>query len=191
MPLTPPGIAGTLAPFFAGFGLTGIGVPQLTLAVGTGVSLWTSSTLVVASTDIGTAGAGFSTTPCVIPVPLLIGGLTTGFAGATLTGISVPQLVSALANGLAAAFATQGVVTLTHAGVGSGVGTAVFAGPSSVPSMLGGFSSSGMTGLAVPQLASAIGTGLDLAFAGFTLPVVVVGPSAPASSTGVGVGKIV
>ncbi len=190
MPLTPPTIAGTLAASFAGVAFTGVGLPQLSLGVGTGVNLWTSSTLVVTTVDVGTLGVGAGLFPCAIPQPLLLAGLTTGFAGMNMAGTSAPQLIAALANGLSLAF-LQGMITTVHPTVGVGTGVASFPGPSSVPSMLAGFAAAGMTGTSVAQLATAIGMGLDIAFAGFTIPVPIVGAPAPSPSSGVGVGKII
>lgn len=190
MPLTPAGLAGTISTAMAGLAMTGVEIPRFALGIGTGVCLWTSSTLVVATVDIGTLGAGVGTFPCTIPQPLLLAGLTTGFASAGLVGVSSVPLITALANGLALGF-PQGLITTAHSSVGVGVGTATFPGPSSIPSITTGLLTSGFSGTSLPQLAAAIGMGLDIAFAGFVIPVPIVGPPSPFPSGGVGVGKIV
>lgn len=191
MPLTPPGIASTMTAAFAGVAFTGVGIPQLSLAIGTGVTLWTSSTLLVATVDVGTLGVGAGSFPCLIPQPLLMSGMMTGLASNGLAGTASPQLAAALANGLALAFSSQGLIVTAHPTVGIGTATVTFPGPSAIPAMLAGFASAGLTGISVPQMASAVGMGLDIAFASFVLPIPIIGSPSPFPSGGVGTGKIV
>lgn len=189
MPLTPPGIVGVLTPALAASGMLGQAMPQLASGIAAGVLLWTSTTLQVATVDAGAAGSGVGSLPCTIPPPLLLTGLTTGFTSMGLLGMMAPALIGGLTAGLAAAFA-QGVITTAHPTVGTGTGVATFPGPTAVPSMVGGFASVGITGPSGVQMATAIGMGLDIAFGAFTIPVPIVGPSAPVSSSGLGTGKI-
>jgi len=190
MPLTPFNVAGILTQQLVVTGNIGVSVPQLALGVANGLCLWTSGTLLVATVDTGTLGAGVGAFPCVIPPPLLFAGLTLGFASAGLVGISVPSLLAGLTSGLALAFPT-GVITTVHPAVSTGVATVTFPGPSSVPSMLTGFASAGMVGSNNAQLATGIGLGLDFSFASFTIPIPIVGPTTPSAGGGVGYGKIV
>ena len=190
MPLTPPGIAGVLAPALAGTGMLGVSVPQLALGVGIGVTLWTKA-LTVVTVDAGTLGAGVGTLPCVIPPPLLIGGMLTGLPAAAIAGVASPLLATGLGTGLATAFATQGLITTVHPTVGVGTGVCTFPGPSAVPFMIAGLASAGLVGTNVAQLGAGIGMGLDIGFAAFTVPIPIVGAPAPASAAGAGTGKIV
>lgn len=190
MPLTPPGIAGVLVPALVGTGMLGSNVPQLALGVGIGVTLWTKA-LTVATVDGGTLGVGAGILPCVIPPPLLIGGMLTGFPSAAISGVSSPLLATGLGVGLATAFATQGLITTVHPTVGVGTGVCTFPGPSAVPFMIEGLTSAGLTGSNVTQLATGIGMGLDIGFAAFTVPIPIVGTPSPVSSAGTGTGKIV
>lgn len=190
MPLTPPGIAAAVSTAMAGVGMTGTAVPQLAFAVGTGVTLWTSSTLIVTTVDVGTLGVGAGLLPCAIPAPLLLAGFSAGLPASGIVGVGAPQLAAALANGLSLAF-LQGLITTVNPTVGVGTGVATFPGPSSIPSMLAGFASAGLTGTSTAQLATGIGMGLDIAFASFTIPIPIVGAPSPLPSGGIGTGKIV
>jgi hypothetical protein len=75
--------------------------------------------------------------------------------------------------------------------VGLGTGVAKIVGAGAVPFMISGFASAGMVGPASVKTATGIGIGLTLAFATFTMPIVIAGPPSIAPSAGVGVGKIV
>lgn len=191
MPLTPVGIAAPLTAAMYGSAFLGIQTPQLAFGIGTGVSLWTSGVLVVTTVDVGTLGAGVGSFPCLIPAPLLTTSLLTTFAANGILGVHAAALANAIGSGLAVAFATQGLVVTAHPTVGVGTATALFLGPSSVPSMLTGLASVGMVGTSTVQLATAVGLGIDMAFAAFPLQMPIVGPPAPSASSGVGLGKIV
>lgn len=190
MPLTPPGIAGVLTPALLGTGNFGISVPQLALGIGTGVTLWTAA-LTVVTVDAGTLGAGVGAIPCLIPPPLLLGGMLAGFASAGLAGISSPLLATGVAVGLSIAFPTQGVITTFHPTVGVGAGVCTFPGPSAVPFMIAGLASVGLVGPNVVQIGTGIGLGLDLSFSVFLIPIPIVGAPAPSPSSGAGTGKII
>ena len=190
MPLTPPGIAGVLVPALVGSGMLGTNVPQLALGIGIGVTLWTQS-LTVSTVDAGTLGAGLGFLPCVIPPPLLIGGMLSGFAAAGISGVVMPLLATGIGTGLATAFASQGVITTVHPTVGVGTGVCSFPGPSAVPFLISGLTSAGLTGTSVTQLGTGIGTGLDIGFAAFVIPIPILGAPSPAPSAGAGSGKIV
>ena len=187
MPLTPPGIVGVLAPNLAATGNIGMGMPQLSSGVAAGIMLW-NGVLKVTTVDTGTAGMGAGALPCLIPQPLLLSNLLTGFASFGNVGPMMPLLALGLSNGLALAF-LQGIVTTVHPSVGTGTAVARFVGSSAVPLMIAGFASVGMVGPGPIRIASSIGMGLDLAFAVFSLLVPIIGPPSPIASSGVGTGQ--
>lgn len=188
MPLTPVGISGAIIPALVGTGMIGTGVAQFANGVAAGIMLWVGQ-LTVTTVDVGTAGVGVGLLPCAIPQPLLLAGFQSSFPASGLLGIMSPLLATGLAVGLSVAF-PQGIITTTHPTVGVGTGVASFPGPSAIPSMIAGFKSVGMVGPSTEQAATAIGLGLDIAFAGFVVPVPIVGPPSPVASGGTGTGKI-
>ncbi len=189
MPLTPATLTGALTSNLSGVGVIGQAASQLAAAVAAGVSLWTPQ-VVVTTADVGTAGAGTGTLPCTIPQPLLLGGIQSGLSSFGNIGPLAPTIALGIANGLAAAY-PSGLITTVNPSVGTGTGIAKFAGPSAIASLISGFGSVGMTGMWMTNIASAIGMGLDIAFAGFTVPVPIVGPPSSSPSSGSGTGTIV
>ncbi len=189
MPLTPVGLAGVLVPALVSSAQLGIAIPQFALGVGTGVTIFTQST-VVTSVDTGTLGAGVTTIPLLVPQPLLLANLLAGFAATATVGVMAPLMAVGLANGLALGF-LQGLVVMTHPGVGAGAGVAKFIGVGAVPAMIAGFTAAGMVGVGAVKMATAIGIALTLTFATYVLPVPIVGAPSILPGAGVGVGKIV
>lgn len=189
MPVTPPTMAGAIAPNLAASGSIGLSAPQLALGVGIGVATWTQQ-IVVSTVDTGTLGSGSGVpTPILIP-PSLIGNMLSGFASFGMTGILSPALATALANGIMLGY-LQGLLVTSHPTVGVGAGVAKFSAPAAGPSIIAGLGSAGMSGQQVPKIGGAIGMGLDLSFASLVMPVAIVGAPSPSSGGGVGVGKIV
>ncbi len=166
----------------------GVGMPKLATGVAAGVMLWVPQVQVV-TVDVGTLGVGVGTTPCLILQPLLLVGISAGFAAQGLVGPMSPLTILALANGLALAF-PQGLIVTAHPTVGIGAGVCSFKGPSAVPSMIEGFATVDMTSGGAVKMATAIGMGLDTAFAASLIPTPIVGPPAPAPGGGTGTGKI-
>lgn len=190
MPLTPPGIVGSLTSVFPGMGIAGIGAPQLAAGIAAGVMLWTGA-LTVVTVDVGTAGAGTGLMPCMIPPPLLIAGMIGGLASTGNIGIMAVPLATAIGTGLGTAF-PLGMIMTVHPTVGVGTATVTFPGPSAVPFMMTGFKSAGLIGMMADKLAAGVGMGLDTAFAGFTIPAMpIVGAASPVPSSGTGSGKII
>ena len=189
MPLTPVGLAGILVPALIASGQTGIAVPQFSLGIATGASLFLQQS-VVTSVDTGTLGTGVTAIPMLVPQPLLLSSILSGFASTAMTGVMAPALALGLATGLATGF-LQGLVTMTHPSVGVGAGVAKLIGVGSVPSMIAGFSAAGMIGPGPIKMATAIGIGLSIAFVAWTMPVPILGSPSIAPSSGVGLGKIV
>ena len=189
MPLTPPDVTKLVADALSSALMVGPAASKLAFAVGIGVCQWLGA-LTVVTNDVGTAGSGIGQFPCPIPPSLLLAALSSNLPSAGIAGPSSAQLASGLANGLAASFA-KGIITTVHPIVGVGVGVASFPGPSAIPFMLSGFGSASLVGSSAAKLATAIGSSLDQAFAGFTIPIPIVGAPSMLASAGVGGGKIV
>lgn len=189
MPLTPPGLAGVLIPALVASAQLGIAVPQFCLGVGTGVTLFAQASTVT-SIDTGTLGVGVSVLPLLVPQPLLLTSMLSGFAATGTIGVMAPLLAVGLANGLSLGF-LQGLVTMTHPGVGLGAGVAKVIAVGAVPSMIAGFAAAGMVGPAAVKMATAIGIALTLTFAVYILPVPILGPPNIVPGAGVGIGKII
>jgi hypothetical protein len=189
MPLTPAGIIAALTPNLAATGNLGVSVPKLAAGVAAGIALW-NPTVRVTTLDAGTLGAGTGVLPCLLPQPLLLGGFTAGMASFGIAGIFAASLALGLANGLAQAY-PQGLISTINPTVGVGTGVAKFVGPSAMSAMNQGFSSAGLVGPESVKIANAIGFGLSQAFAGFTVPIPIVGPPSTVGSSGSGSGTIV
>lgn len=189
MPLTPVGIAGFLQQSLASVSMTGQQASTLSLGIGNGTAQWIAAMFVL-TTDVGVAGAGSGQLPLIIPPALLVSNMVAGFSAQTLTGTASVQLASAIGQGLAQAF-LQGLVLTVHPVVGVGTAIAMFRGSPAVSFMLQGLSGVAMTGAKTPQLAAAIGQGLDTTFASFTTPIPIVGAGSIISASGSGTGKIV
>jgi hypothetical protein len=190
MPLTPPGLTLAVAGGLAGTGHLGTGMPKLAAGVAAGVIAWNSGGVKVVTVDVGAIGAGAGSIPLIMPPPLLIGGLTGGFAAMALSGVFAPLTIVGLATGLVAGFA-QGLIVTAHAGVGAGTGVVKIVGSSAVPFMIAGFASVAMVSPGSVKMATAIGIGIDTAFAAFTTVTPILGGAGPAPSTGAGFGTIV
>lgn len=189
MPLTPATLTGALASNLSAAGLIGPSSSQLAAGIAAGVMLWNPQVAVITA-DVGSLGAGAGLMPCVIPQPLLLGGLQTGMASFNNIGPFAATLALGIANGLAAAY-PSGMITTTHPGVGAGTGIAKFAGPSAIASLISGLGSAGLTGTWIANIGSAVGLGLDIAFAGFTVSIPIVGSASPTGGSGSGFGTIV
>ena len=189
MPLTPVGLAAALVPALIASGNVGIAVPQLALGVGTGVTLFAQAS-VVSSVDVGTLGVGAGSQPLIVPQPLLLASILSGFAATGTAGIMAPLLALGLANGLSVGF-LQGLLVTVHPGVGLGTGVAKIVPSAAVPSMVAGFTAVGMTGPGAVKTATGIGIGLTLTFATFAMSIAIIGPPSISPGAGVGVGKVV
>jgi len=191
MPLSPTALAtGFLAPSMLSVGNTGSGVPPMVRGVAAGVTNWLTSQMQVLTVDTGVLGVGTGVAPLLVPPPLIIPAMLTGFASAGLLGISASVTATGLANGLSAGLLALALVRTNHAGVGVGAGVAKFLGPPAKPAILQGLKASGLSGPNLPKLAQAIGTALDIVFAALVMPVPIVGTPTPVSGSGVGIGQI-
>lgn len=168
----------------------GVGIPKLARGLGIGLSRWTP-TIVISTSDAGTAGAGKGTPmPIIIPQPLLYANLLAGMASQKLTGVLMPAFVLGLSNGLVAVY-LQGLTNTVHVGVGVGAGVARFQPPPAFPFLQAGFTAVGMVGVADAKLARALGHGLEMTFKALVQPQPIVGPPTPTGSSGRGFGTII
>lgn len=189
MPITPVGLAAALIPSLVSCGNIGIAVPQFSLGVATGVSIFCQSSTVV-TVDVGTLGVGAGLFPFLVPQPLILSSMLAAFAATGTVGVMMPPLALGLSIGLNIGF-LQGLLTTVHPGVGLGSGVAKVIPSSAVPSMIAGFAAAGMVGPAAIKMATAIGIGLTIIFAAYITPIVIVGPPSILPGAGPGFGKIV
>lgn len=187
MPLTPPTLFVPISSNLIAVGCIGVGTPTLARAVSLGLTFWGAATRVTIQAA-GVAGAGVVTMPITVPPPALLATMLQGLASQQILGVASPLLATGLANGISAGLLT-GLVVAPVPGVGSGAGLATFRS-AGLPSMIQGFKAAGLTGATAEQKARAIGLGLDLFFAAFAMPVVVVGPGGPAAGSAVVPGQI-
>lgn len=170
-------------------GMMGEAIPPLANGIAAGIVVWTRQ-VIISTRDTGKAGRGSGSVPLRIPLPTLLSGLLMGFKAKEMKGDTVPKLVLGIASGLAMAFA-QGQIKTTHPLVGVGTAKATFPHVSAVPSMISGFKSNNMKGAAAEMMAGAVGMGIDLAFARFTIPPIsIVGTHNGTSASGGGTGKL-
>lgn len=169
--------------------MLGVGVPRFARGLGVGLATWTP-TIVINTTDAGTAGAGKGVPiPILIPQPLLYGNLLAGMSTQGLIGVLAPAFILGLSNGLVALY-LQAFTNTVHAGVGLGAGVATFRPPPAFSSIKAGFDSVGMRGDAATKMARAISQGLEQTFKTIFLPQPIVGPPSPAGASGRGFGSI-
>lgn len=192
MPLTPPALAtGFVAPNLNGTGNVGISVPTWSMGLAIGVCQFLTAEAKVSTIDAGLLGAGTSLMPMIVPTPLLQSSLFTSFAGLSLAGIKLPLFLVGLTTGLISGWSALAMLQCVHPSVGTGSGVARISGPTAVPAIMEGFSAVSMTGDGPAQVAQAIGQALDMTFASFVTPVVIVGSPSTAGSTGVGTGMVI
>jgi len=190
MPLVSPLLAGGfIAPNLLATGQIGQAMPKFALGVSLGVVDYLSDARVV-SVDTGTLGVGLTIFPLIVPQPLLLGALFTGFGSMGILGPMAPLLITGLANGITLGLVSLALLNINHPGVGVGAGVARILGGSAIPSMLGGFDDVGMSADGPKKTATAIGIALDITFAAFFQPVPIVGPPSPVPGGGVGFGSI-
>ena len=189
MPITLPGMLGTILPAITAAGMIGTAAVQLATGVASGIILW-NPTIKIISVDVGTLGAGAGTGPVIVPPPALLAALITCMAGSGIIGTMSIPLATGLSLGIATGYA-QGLVVTINTGVGVGSGVAKFIPPPAVPQMIAGFASAGLTGISSVQLATAIGLALPIAFAPLVTTVVIVGAASPLPGAGAGIGQIV
>lgn len=192
MPLNAPSLAtGFIAPNFASTGFLGASVPQLSMGVASGVSLYFSSQAIVTSIDAGTLGVGTTVMPFLLPSALLQGNMTTSFASFNLLGTYAATFLLGLSNGIALGLNSLALLQINHPTVGVGTGTAKIIGPSSVPTIQQGLVSNGLTGTWAPILGAAIGTAIDISLASYFQIVPIVGTGSPVGGSGVGLGTVI
>lgn len=192
MPMDPA----TLTPIMTGAllanGLLGPSSPQLAAGLASGLSIYAQTAILVQTTDVGTLGAGKGTGIGVIVPPAITASMLGSFSAAGMLGPMTPPLATAVATAFTLAFAQAGVNTVS-AGVGVGAGkvTLIPSPGASVGIFMAGFTSAGMVGVNVAQLAAAVANGLDMTLPSCTGVVVIVGPPSILPGAGLGIGKLI
>jgi len=191
MPMDPITLLPIMTSSLASSGIVGPNLPQLASGLANGLSAYAVSSLVIKSINVGTAGAGVGAGLGLIIPPSIFATMASSFVSNGLVGVYSPSLSIAVSSAFIQSF-SLGIVTVASVGVGvgSGVSSAVPNPIASYASFFSGFISSGMSGVSVPQLASAVSTGLDLSLAASFGVVVIAGPPSPVASSGAGIGKI-
>lgn len=189
MPITPPNMTAAIAAGISSSSFTGISVLQLSAGIANGILLWLPF-VQVQSIDTGTAGAGATALPLVVPPILLQNALLATYAAAGHLGVFAPLEANGLALGLSNGFA-QGLIQMSHPGVGSGTGVTKFLGPIALPYLVEGMNSAGMTGTFTVMKAQAISQALSIVLQALTIPVPIIGPPSPVPANGVGIGKVI
>jgi hypothetical protein len=188
VPLTPANLTAAIASSLPAAGFVGPYAPQLAAGIAAGVMAW-NGLVVVTTTDVGSLGAGTGLLPCLVPQPLLLAGIQTGMSSFGNIGTFAASLALGIANGLATAYASA-MISTVHPGVGVGTGIAKFLSPSAVASLAGGMGSAGLIGTWAANVGSAVGVGLDTAFAAFTVTIPIIGPPSPSAGSGTGFGFV-
>jgi hypothetical protein len=189
MPITFPNMTAAIAAGISSSSFTGISIIQLASGIASGIIMWLPF-VQVQSVDSGTAGAGATVLPLVVPPILLQNALLSTYITAGHLGVFAPLEATGLALGLSNGFA-QGVIQMTHAGVGSGTGVVKFLGPPAHPYLMQGMASAGMTGPFSTMKAQAISQALLIVLQALTFPVPIIGPPSPSPASGVGIGKVI
>lgn len=168
-------------------GMSGAGVSQMALAIGSGLTLALRA-VSVATADVGTIGVGVGSGVPVLEPNAAISFFGAGLASSGIVGASSTQLSLALGLSLASIVSTATSVTAHPAvGVGAGVMTVIPNGSSS-SIIAQSLAASGMSGAYVLNLANAIGVAFELSMPVITGPVAIVGPPSVIPISGVGTG---
>jgi hypothetical protein len=182
-------MARSISSSFASNGFVGTAIPNLSLGIGLGISLWAKAQ-VVNTVDAGFLGAGKGILPFLIPAPLLLSNLMTAYSSKGIVGEMAPQEANSIATGLSVGLA-QGSIESVHPTVGTGGGTGIVSGPSAFSFLMQGFSSNGILGEFAPKKASAISTALMVTLQSFTFLIPIVGSGSSSAGSGVGSGVLV
>lgn len=172
-------------------GNLGISAPKLAAGLASGLSEYASSSLVVASVDVGTLGVGSGQgVGMIIPPPVLVASLVASLTSQNIAGIMSVPTATGIALGFVAALAQARIQTVSAAvGAGSGIATLVPNG-ASIGIFIRAFQSAGMTGVQSANMATAVARGFDTAAPSAKAPIVIAGPPNVAPSSGPGIGKL-
>lgn len=191
--MNPPALStGFIAPNLISTGNLGIGVPKFSLGTAIGVCQFLSLQSTVTTIDVGTAGAGTSISPLIVPMPLVQTSLVTGFTSQGIFGSLAPLFIQGLTNGLVTGWVSLALLQTNHPGVGVGTGVARIVGPTAIPAITQGFAAVGMVGDGPAKVARAIGSALDMIFASFVQPgIPIIGSPSIVAASGVGFGSVI
>lgn len=191
MPMNPTTLAPIMSGVLSSNGIVGPSSLQMATGLATGLSEYATTGIIVTSVDVGTLGTGIGSGVGVVLDPAIEGVMASMFASNGLVGVFAPALATAIATGFTEAF-LQAIVSTDNMGVGVGTGECVMVpNPAvSLQSFLSGFASVGFTGVSIPQLVSAIASGLDQILPTSTATIVIAGSPSIYPGAGSGIGKL-
>jgi len=189
MPISIPGLTGSLMTGLLSAGDIGIAVPQLALGLATGTFQWLQASQIT-SVDVGTLGVGAGTGPFLVPSSVLLPALLAGFSSAGILGVMSSPTAVGLAQGFSLGF-LQGLIITVNTGVGLGTGIAKLVPVPAFPFIQAGLTSAGCVGISAVQFATAITTAFSQVFGSLVFPIVVAGPPSIIPGGGAGIGKVI
>jgi hypothetical protein len=189
MPITPVSASGIILGNLVSTGVAGPNNVQLANGLGNGIATYLTSVVTSATLDIGILGVGQGTGTVVLTPATAIPAFSSGFAAAGMTGNMIPALSTALGISLCTILATA-TISVPSPTVGIGVGAGVLVPVGAIPFILTGLASSGLTGTAIPQYATAVGNAIDTCLPSAIVGVVITGSGSFIPSAMVGTGKL-
>jgi hypothetical protein len=172
-------------------GILGSATPQLSDGLADGLVDYATDSITVQSIDTGTAGSGVGTGFGVILSPTIYLAMNGSFIANGIIGVFSPSMATAIASAFIQSFALASISTNSvGVGVGAGVAAMIPVPGVSTGIFLAALNSAGVNGPNVPQLASAVATGLDIALLTSFAPVIIAGPPSPIPSAGTGFGRL-
>lgn len=188
MPISPLGFTGVIAPSLASVAVIGVDMPKFARGLAVGYSTYLQKVR-IQTIDGGTAGAGKGTPmPLVVPPPIWIPFLTTGFIQNRIMGVMAPPFIIGLSNGLSLS-SLQALTNTAHPGVGAGAGVPTLQLPSAFRDIQLGFKQVGFSGADNIKVCRAIAFGIERSLRTFIIPIPIVGPPSPSPGSGRGGGK--
>ena len=172
--------------------MTGPSATQLAIGCANGLFQYMSGYgCVITSIDIGILGVGKGTgSGIIIPEPVILGAMIPILAGHLIVGPFSPVTANAISMGISLALASA-LINTVDPGVGTGAGKIILV-PNGAGSAI--FASAlveaGLVGPMSVALGTSIGLTLDTVASAAQGVTVILGPSSPIPSTGLGVGTI-
>jgi len=193
MPMVPTEFAGLIVSNFAASGINGTGSVPLANAIANGIVTYLTSSPLVQTVDVGTAGAGSGLGIGVTGVvPTAVTGAIVGnLAAVNIIGTAVTPMITAVCNALSDTLSLATVTTVnTGVGVGTGVGFLIGINPGALASQMIGLAPGfGLNGTAVTPMFTGIANGIADTLNGTAIVnVVIAGPPSPSPSGGTGIG---
>lgn len=193
MPLDPVSLTAVVRSALLGVGMIGTGSNQLTVGLANALSNYSKTAMIVNTIDVGTLGVGKGVgVGVLLAQPALFAALSSFFPSSAISGVSALQLATGISIGYSSAFATA-IINTVHPSVGVGSGKLQIS-PNTAAAIgifTTAFLSAGMTGNAVPQLASAVARALDSVLPTAIGIVAIAGSPSVVGSSGSGTGKLI